>query len=120
MWTVDLAHLLRRFGLEVSYKTLTLGTNPGFTGEAFYEQMHEDAIRVDQLFQVETCQIPLCWCTVWAEALQNNIHPEQSLFILFLSISKALQYYPVTLTPSIVVCGTNTEAKEHALLSSHT
>ena len=52
VWTVDLAHLLRSFGLEVTYKTLTLGTNPGFRGEAFYDKMHEDAVRVHQLFQV--------------------------------------------------------------------
>lgn len=37
--------------MEVAYKTLTLGTNPGFRGEAFYDKMHEDAVRVHQLFQ---------------------------------------------------------------------
>lgn len=52
IWTVDLAHLLRNFGLEVQYTTLTIGTNPGFSGEAFYGQMQDDAVRVDGLFQV--------------------------------------------------------------------
>ena len=52
MWTVDLAHLLRRFGLQVCFTTLTLGTNPGFAEESFYGKMHDDEIRVQQLFQV--------------------------------------------------------------------
>ena len=52
MWTVDLAHLLRRFGLQVCFTTLTLGTNPGFAEESFYGKMHVDEIRVQQLFQV--------------------------------------------------------------------
>lgn len=51
VWTVDLAHLLRSFGLAVQYSTLTLGTNPGYVEEAFYGQMHEDFIRVETLFQ---------------------------------------------------------------------
>ncbi len=51
VWTVDLAHLLRSFGLAVHYSTLTLGTNPGYVEEAFYGHMHEDSTRVAALFQ---------------------------------------------------------------------
>ena len=54
VWTVDLAHMLRKFGLEVRYTTLTLGTNPGYAEEAFYGQMQQDTTRVEQLFQVVT------------------------------------------------------------------
>lgn len=53
VWTVDLAHLLRKFGLEVKYTTLTLGTNPGYAEEAFYGHMQEDSVRVEHLFQVK-------------------------------------------------------------------
>lgn len=52
VWTVDLAHLLRKFGLNVKYTTLTFGINPGFFLEAFYEQMKEDDYRVQRLFEV--------------------------------------------------------------------
>ncbi|GIL62564.1 hypothetical protein Vafri_16759, partial [Volvox africanus] len=51
IWTVDLAHLLRRFGLEVSFFTVTLGPNPAYANESFYmENMEDDERRVSQLF----------------------------------------------------------------------
>lgn len=34
VWTIDLAHLLRRFGVEVTFCTVTLGANPDFVHEA--------------------------------------------------------------------------------------
>ncbi len=53
IWTIDLAHLLRRFGMEVVFCTITLGANPAFSSEAFYaENMPEDEARVQQLFNV--------------------------------------------------------------------
>jgi hypothetical protein len=33
IWTVDLAHLLRRFGVDVTFCTITLGANPDFASE---------------------------------------------------------------------------------------
>jgi hypothetical protein len=33
IWTVDLAHLLRRFGVDVTFCTITLGANPEFASE---------------------------------------------------------------------------------------
>eukprot|EP00798_Chlamydomonas_sp_ICE-L_P018791 gene18791-25333_t len=51
VWTVDLAHLLRRFGFDVWFFTVTLGPNPDFVNESFYmENMQEDERRVSQLF----------------------------------------------------------------------
>ncbi|EFJ51379.1 hypothetical protein VOLCADRAFT_57258, partial [Volvox carteri f. nagariensis] len=51
IWTVDLAHLLRRFGLAVSFFTITLGPNPAYADESFYmENMEDDERRVSQLF----------------------------------------------------------------------
>ena len=52
IWTVDLAHLLRVFGLRILFTTLTLGTNPGFSTESFYGQMEQDELRVKRLFLV--------------------------------------------------------------------
>lgn len=51
IWTVDLAFLLRRHGVPVSFLTVTLGANPDFENESFYrENMAEDCTRVDALF----------------------------------------------------------------------
>lgn len=53
IWTVDLAYLLRRFGLEVELTTITIGANPDYAKESFYkEHMAEDGSRVEKLFQV--------------------------------------------------------------------
>ncbi len=53
IWTVDLAYLLRRFGLEVELTTITIGANPAYAKESFYkEHMAEDGSRVERLFQV--------------------------------------------------------------------
>ncbi len=72
IWTVDLAHLLCRFGLDVTFCTVTLGANPDFVREArrarrvrrapasetrtfcqsFYvDNMEEDGQRVERLFR---------------------------------------------------------------------
>lgn len=53
VWTVDLAHLLRHFGLDVTLATTMVGANPGYYHEDFYmEHMAEDQCRVTQLFKV--------------------------------------------------------------------
>lgn len=53
IWTVDLAYILRRFGLAVEFTTITLGANPDYAKESFYkEHMVEDGSRVERLFQV--------------------------------------------------------------------
>ena len=53
VWTVDLAHLMRHFGLDVTLATTMVGANPGYFHEGFYmENMAEDQCRVTQLFQV--------------------------------------------------------------------
>lgn len=54
IWTVDLAHLLRRFGLEVTFVTTMIGANPDYAEETFYaDTMQEDNRRVEQLFKVD-------------------------------------------------------------------
>ncbi|GAQ91159.1 Guanylyl cyclase domain containing protein [Klebsormidium nitens] len=52
VWSVDLAHLLRRFGVDVQLLTVTIGANPGFADEKFYkENMADDVDRVNRLFE---------------------------------------------------------------------
>lgn len=36
--SIDLAHLLRRFGLEVCLCTITMGPNPAYANEGFYAE----------------------------------------------------------------------------------
>ena len=63
IWTIDLAHLLRRFGMSVVFTTITVGTNPEYADELFYaENMHADEKRVQQLFLVRS-RLPLVFQT---------------------------------------------------------
>ena len=82
IWTIDLAHLLRRFGMEVVFCTITLGANPAFSSEAFYaENMPEDEARVQQLFNVSTCceQLVVCWHAMHS-SLRHHTSCVQQLF----------------------------------------
>mmetsp|Transcript_3140 Transcript_3140/g.11312 ORF Transcript_3140/g.11312 Transcript_3140/m.11312 type:complete len:321 (+) Transcript_3140:113-1075(+) len=52
IWTIDLAFLLSKFAVDVTFYTVTLGANPAFAGETFYrDNMEADGKRVNQLFQ---------------------------------------------------------------------
>ncbi|PON56521.1 Guanylyl cyclase [Parasponia andersonii] len=52
IWTVDLAYLLQKFSISFLYYTVTYGANPNYSVETFYkEQLPNDLIRVDMLFQ---------------------------------------------------------------------
>ncbi|XP_022743699.1 protein GUCD1-like isoform X2 [Durio zibethinus] len=52
IWTVDLAYLLQKFSIRFSYYTVTYGANPIYFGETYYkEQLPNDLVRVDKLFQ---------------------------------------------------------------------
>ena len=76
IWTIDLAHLLRRFGMEVVFCTITLGANPAFSSEAFYaENMPEDEARVQQLFNVSmpSTLIHLLRCVGCLHVLHNGL-----------------------------------------------
>lgn len=68
MWTIDLAALLKSFGVEVMFLTTTVGANPDFASVSFYvDQMLEDQARVNKLFKdapllgipVHRCSLPI-------------------------------------------------------------
>ncbi|XP_047500233.1 protein GUCD1-like [Penaeus chinensis] len=51
-WSIDLAYLLQRFQIRHRYKTVTLGVDPGFCTESFYDHvLHKDAQRVLDRFR---------------------------------------------------------------------
>ncbi|MCL7034591.1 hypothetical protein MKW94_017963 [Papaver nudicaule] len=52
IWTVDLAYLLQKYSVSFSFFTVTVGANPDYSVETFYkEQLPNDQMRVDKLFQ---------------------------------------------------------------------
>lgn len=75
IWTVDLAHLLRRFSINVSFLTVTIGANPNFARETFYkEHMAEDGERVNGLFEkAPQAGIQIQWRSISGEELSMLI-----------------------------------------------
>ena len=52
IWTVDIAYMLRHFGVPVRFLTTTLGANPLYAEETFYkDHMRDDERRVERLFR---------------------------------------------------------------------
>eukprot|EP01023_Acetabularia_acetabulum_P005808 TRINITY_DN12390_c0_g1_i1.p2 TRINITY_DN12390_c0_g1~~TRINITY_DN12390_c0_g1_i1.p2 ORF type:complete len:298 (+),score=32.31 TRINITY_DN12390_c0_g1_i1:188-1081(+) len=52
VWTIDIAHMLRRYTVDVTFYTVTIGANPDFANENYYmPNISEDAQRVNRLFQ---------------------------------------------------------------------
>ncbi|XP_011625587.1 protein GUCD1 isoform X1 [Amborella trichopoda] len=53
VWTVDLAHLLHKFSVKFFFLTVTLGANPNYAVESFYQDnLPDDIRRVNGQFQV--------------------------------------------------------------------
>ncbi|XP_023342304.1 protein GUCD1 isoform X2 [Eurytemora carolleeae] len=50
-WTIDLCFLLHRFQTKFSYLTVTIGIDPGYIRENFYDKvLSKDSHRVNQRF----------------------------------------------------------------------
>ena len=51
-WTIDLCYVLQRFSIKFKYTTVTLGVDPGYCKEAFYNKViAKDYNRVNTRFQ---------------------------------------------------------------------
>lgn len=51
IWTVDLAYVLHAFGVRFRFLTATMGVDPAYKHEAFYQPTLEtDSVRVNELF----------------------------------------------------------------------
>ena len=51
IWTIDLAHLLHRFGVRFRFLTLTIGVDPSYKDQPFYQHtLDDDSKRVNDLF----------------------------------------------------------------------
>lgn len=66
VWTIDLATLLKSFGVELIFLTTTMGANPDFASVSFYvNQMLEDEYRVNKLFkEAPLLGIPVYQCSL--------------------------------------------------------
>jgi len=50
-WTIDLCYILYRFNLDFLYTTITMGVDPGYVKENFYDKvLAKDSDRVNQRF----------------------------------------------------------------------
>ncbi|XP_055405697.1 protein GUCD1 isoform X2 [Bubalus kerabau] len=59
IWTIDLAYLMRRFGVRHRFCTQTLGVDKGYRNQSFYRKHFDtEETRVNQLFaQAKTCKV---------------------------------------------------------------
>uniref|UniRef100_A0A8C2S8Z6 Guanylyl cyclase domain containing 1 n=1 Tax=Capra hircus TaxID=9925 RepID=A0A8C2S8Z6_CAPHI len=59
IWTIDLAYLMRRFGVRHRFCTQTLGVDKGYKNQSFYRKHFDtEETRVNQLFaQAKTCKV---------------------------------------------------------------
>lgn len=68
-WTIDLAYLLRRFGVQHLYYTVTWGVDPGYNNESFYRKvLTKDEKRVEEKFrdcEINGVQDPLHLARFW-------------------------------------------------------
>ena len=88
IWTVDLAHLLRRFGVDVRFFTITLGANPEYAAESFYrDPLADDGARVDALFRgaeragVQLARAEASTCVRYAAGLPTDDGSSSSSWI---------------------------------------
>jgi hypothetical protein len=90
VWTVDLAHLLARFGAAVTFCTITIGINGDYANEWFYmEHLEDDEKRVQQLFsQAAQLGIRLQECSVPLQELVAAVASGRQLAILLVDRRK--------------------------------
>ncbi|KAH7306302.1 hypothetical protein KP509_22G005500 [Ceratopteris richardii] len=127
IWTVDLAHLLRLFNIEVIFLTVTIGANPNFAVETFYkENMEEDGERVNKLFEkAPEVGIQVQWRSISAQELSKLILSGKFLAIALVDKRKLCYPWLEDLCLSdccgmmagytghyIVICGYNVDLEE--------
>eukprot|EP00873_Tetraselmis_striata_P025606 jgi/Tetstr1/445870/TSEL_033509.t1 len=132
IWTIDLAHLLRFFGMDVTFLTITIGANPEYASESFYrEHIEEDEQRVARLFRAAPSKgVQLHQCSLNAQQLQAIVL--SGVFIPILLVDKrkltparplpALCGASVGSYPArgytghyIVICGLDAVTQEYAI-----
>ncbi|XP_010003158.1 PREDICTED: protein GUCD1 [Chaetura pelagica] len=75
IWTIDLAYLMRHFGVRHKFCTQTLGVDKGYKNQSFYRKHFDtEENRVNQLFaQAKACKVLVEKCTVTVQDIQNHL-----------------------------------------------
>ncbi|XP_030316521.1 protein GUCD1 [Calypte anna] len=75
IWTIDLAYLMRHFGVKHKFCTQTLGVDKGYKNQSFYRKHFDtEENRVNQLFaQAKACKVVVKKCTVTVQDIQNHL-----------------------------------------------
>ncbi|XP_068845761.1 protein GUCD1 isoform X1 [Capricornis sumatraensis] len=75
IWTIDLAYLMRRFGVRHRFCTQTLGVDKGYKNQSFYRKHFDtEETRVNQLFaQAKTCKVLVEKCRVSMQDIQAHL-----------------------------------------------
>ncbi|XP_065760239.1 protein GUCD1 isoform X4 [Muntiacus reevesi] len=75
IWTIDLAYLMRRFGVRHRFCTRTLGVDKGYKNQSFYRKHFDtEETRVNQLFaQAKSCKVLVEKCRVSVQDIQAHL-----------------------------------------------
>ncbi|XP_027432272.1 protein GUCD1 isoform X1 [Zalophus californianus] len=75
IWTIDLAYLMRHFGVRHRFCTQTLGVDKGYKNQSFYRKHFDtEETRVNQLFaQAKACKVLVEKCTVSVQDIQEHL-----------------------------------------------
>ncbi|XP_042684645.1 protein GUCD1 isoform X1 [Centrocercus urophasianus] len=75
IWTIDLAYLMRHFGVKHKFCTQTLGVDKGYKNQSFYRKHFDtEENRVNQLFaQAKASKVQVEKCTVTVQDIQKHL-----------------------------------------------
>ncbi|XP_042334462.1 protein GUCD1 isoform X1 [Sceloporus undulatus] len=75
IWTIDLAYLMRHFGVKHRFCTQTLGVDKGYKNQSFYRKHFDtEENRVNQLFaQAKACKVLVEKCAVTVQDVQRHL-----------------------------------------------
>ncbi|XP_051693077.2 protein GUCD1 isoform X2 [Oryctolagus cuniculus] len=75
IWTIDLAYLMRHFGVRHRFCTQTLGVDKGYKNQSFYRKHFDtEETRVNQLFaQAKACKVLVEKCAVSIQDIQAHL-----------------------------------------------
>uniref|UniRef100_A0A671F9M4 Guanylyl cyclase domain containing 1 n=1 Tax=Rhinolophus ferrumequinum TaxID=59479 RepID=A0A671F9M4_RHIFE len=75
IWTIDLAYLMRHFGVRHRFCTQTLGVDKGYKNQSFYRKHFDtEETRVNQLFaQAKASKVLVEKCTVSVQDIQAHL-----------------------------------------------
>ena len=97
-WTIDLCYVLKRFNIEFIYTTITIGVDPGYCKEAFYDKViAKDNDRVNERFDKATeLKMTIEEKSVSLEDILNHLKTRGPVIVLtnanILSCSKCSNY----------------------------